>query len=433
MTDGTGVTDGPVPDILVVDDSVANVQLLGTLLEGRGYGVRVALNGRIALRAARSRAPDLVLLDINMPEMDGFAVCRALREDETLREVPVIFISAAVETADKLRAFREGGRDYVTKPFQAEEVLARVDAHLALARQRAELAEKNRALTQALEDLRKAQARMVQTEKMAALGLLTAGIAHELNNPLNFVAGSVQGIRKTLAPVEELLASCSRVAAGEGAPLPAPLVEWLSANDPVELRETLDELARNAVHGVDRAAEIVQGLRIFSRLDHGDRKFANIHENLNAAILLLHHRTRDGIRVERQYGDIPPWECFPGRLNQVFMNLLANAVDAIRARPGASGTISIRTSLEKREGRSCAVVEIGDTGTGMTEEVRRHLFEPFFTTKDVGRGVGLGLAISDGIVREHGGEIEVESAPGKGSVFRIVLPQSGAGPRGGTP
>ena len=105
------MTEGPRPDILVVDDSVANVQLLGTLLEGRGYGVRVALNGRIALRAARSRAPDLVLLDVNMPEMDGFAVCRALREDETLREVPVIFISAAVETADKLRAFREGGRD----------------------------------------------------------------------------------------------------------------------------------------------------------------------------------------------------------------------------------------------------------------------------------------------------------------------------------
>ena len=187
----------------------------------------------------------------------------------------------------------------------------------------------------------------------------------------------------------------------------------------------MNELVDNACYGANRAAEIVTRLRVFTRLDEAEHKSANLHECLDAALMLLHSRYRDRIRIERRYGDLPPWLCQPGKLNQVFMNLLANAVDAILAKPGpgADEVIRVATRLEERQGRFCAVVEIADTGTGMTEEVKTRLFQPFFTTKEVGKGVGLGLAISHGIVRDHGGSIEVESEAGRGSLFRVVLPQ----------
>jgi signal transduction histidine kinase len=272
-----------------------------------------------------------------------------------------------------------------------------------------------------MEELRLAQAQLVQSEKMAALGLLTAGIAHELNNPLNFVAASVQALKKTVAPVDQLMALC----AGEPAGIPAAIAAWSREHAPAELREIMNELVENACHGANRAAEIVAGLRVFSRLDEGQRKCANLHDCLDATLMLLHSRYDDRIRVERSYGDLPPWLCQPGKLNQVFLNLLANAVDAIfeKEPPGDDETIRVATRLEEQDGRFVALVEIADTGVGMTPEVQERLFQPFFTTKEVGKGVGLGLAISHGIVAELGGRIEVESEAGHGSTFRVVLPQ----------
>ena len=410
--------------ILVVDDTPANLQLLESILQEKGYAVRAAISGQMALKAVRHQPPDIILLDINMPAMNGYEVCRELKSDPLLAEIPVIFVSAAVDTADKLKAFEEGGVDYVTKPFQPLEVLARVETHLTLFRVRRELEDKNRELEQAMNDLRLAQTQLVQSEKMAALGLLTAGIAHELNNPLNFIAASVQGLKKTVAPVDELMALC-QLLPQETADAVERIADWSREHQAAELRETMNELVDNACYGANRAAEIVTGLRVFSRLDEAEQKSANLHECLDAALMLLHSRYRDQIRIERNYGELPPWLCQPGKLNQVFMNLLANAVDAIFAKPGpgADEVIRVATRLEERQGRICAVVEIADTGTGMTQEVKTKLFQPFFTTKEVGKGVGLGLAISHGIVRDHGGSIEVESEAGRGSLFRVVLPQ----------
>ena len=414
MTDSKGT-------ILVVDDTPANLQLLESILQEQGYAVRAAISGQMALKAVGHHPPDLILLDINMPAMNGFEVCRALKADPRSAEIPVIFVSAAVDTADKLLAFEEGGVDYVTKPFQPLEVLARVETHLSLSRVRRELEAKNGDLARAMEELRLAQAQLVQSEKMAALGLLTAGIAHELNNPLNFVAASVQALKKTVAPVDALMALCG----GEPAGIPAGIAAWSREHAPAELRETMNELVENACHGANRAAEIVAGLRIFSRLDETQMKSANLHDCLDATLMLLHSRYGDRVRVERSYGELPPWLCQPGKLNQVFLNLLANAVDAIFAKelPGPDETIRVTTRLEEQDGRFVALVEIADTGVGMPPEVKERLFQPFFTTKEVGKGVGLGLAISHGIVAEHGGRIEVESEAGHGSTFRVVLPQ----------
>ncbi len=412
--------------ILVVDDTPANLQLLESILQEKGYTVRAAISGQMALKAVRHQTPDIILLDINMPEMNGFEVCRVLKSDPALADIPVIFVSAAVDTADKLHAFEEGGVDYVTKPFQPLEVLARVTTHLSLSRVRKELADKNQELEQAMCDLKLAQTQLVQSEKMAALGLLTAGIAHELNNPLNFVAASVQALKKIVTPLDELMNLCQSQPQANAAETVELMDAWNRQHKPVELQQTMNELVNNACYGVARAAEIVSSLRIFSRLDEAEQKSANLHECLDAALLLLHSRYSDKIRIERKYGELPPWLCQPGKLNQVFMNLLSNAVDAIFAKPetGKDEIIRISTRTEERSGRYYAVIEIADSGIGMTEEVKQRLFQPFFTTKDVGKGVGLGLAISHGIVHDHGGTIEVESEAGHGSLFRVLLPQT---------
>lgn len=410
--------------ILIVDDTPANLQLLESILKEKGYEVRGAINGPMALKAARLQPPDLVMLDINMPEMNGFEVCRALKGDPALACIPVIFVSAAVETEDKLRAFDEGGVDYVTKPFQAQEVLARVETHLELSRARGALQRQNAELARTLENLTRAQVQLVQSEKMAALGLLTAGVAHELNNPLNFIAASVQGLKKTVAPIDELMSLCQALPDGVCDAAIGRIEAWCRENELGELRESMNELVDNACYGANRAAEIVSSLRIFSRLDEAARKSVNLHECLDAALLLLNGSYKDRVRIERHYDDLPPWLCQPGRLNQVFMNLLGNAVDAILAKPAAGDEwIRVSTRMEEREGRHCAVVEIADSGVGMTDEVLKHLYEPFFTTKEVGKGVGLGLSISHGIVRDHEGVIEVESRVGQGSLFRVILPQ----------
>jgi signal transduction histidine kinase len=154
-------------------------------------------------------------------------------------------------------------------------------------------------------------------------------------------------------------------------------------------------------------------------------KSTDLHENLDAVLLLLHSRYMKRIRIIKNYGDLPVWVCQPGKLNQVFMNLVSNAIDAIYAKPEQSPDeeITITTRLENRDGAYYAAVEICDSGIGMSDAVKQRLFQPFFTTKDVGEGVGLGLAISHGIVKEHDGVIEVESEPGKGSLFRVVIPQ----------
>ena len=412
--------------ILVVDDTPANLQLLESILQEKGYTVRAAISGQMALKAVRHQTPDIILLDINMPEMNGFEVCRVLKSDPALADIPVIFVPAAVDTADKLHAFEEGGVDYVTKPFQPLEVLARVTTHLSLSRVRKELADKNQELEQAMCNLKLAQTQLVQSEKMAALGLLTAGIAHELNNPLNFVAASVQALKKIVTPLDELMDLCQSKPQANAAETVEHMDAWNRQHKPVELQQTMNELVNNACYGVARAAEIVSSLRIFSRLDEAEQKSANLHECLDAALLLLHSRYSDKIRIERKYGELPPWLCQPGKLNQVFMNLLSNAVDAIFAKPetGKDEIIRISTRTEERSGRYYAVIEIADSGIGMTEEVKQRLFQPFFTTKDVGKGVGLGLAISHGIVHDHGGTIEVESEAGHGSLFRVLLPQT---------
>ncbi len=254
----------------------------------------------------------------------------------------------------------------------------------------AQLEATNRDLEKMMADLGQAEAQLVQQEKMASIGRLVAGVAHEINNPVSFIATSVQPLRRRL---------------GKAADAAAPPVAKLLTDS----LEIVDVIAR----GAERTAAIVKDLRTFSRLGEASRKVVDIHEGLDVSLRLLEPRWKDGLVIHRDYGRLPGVDCDAGQLNQVFVNLLSNACDAT----GGHGNIWIATRAAGDE----VTISIRDDGGGIPEDLLGRIFDPFFTTKDVGEGTGLGLAISYGIVKAHGGRIEVESTPGEGTEFTVTL------------
>jgi len=284
-------------------------------------------------------------------------------------------------------------------------------------------------LSQSLQDLQDAQLQLVQQEKMATLGNLIAGVAHELNNPIGFIAGSISLATSNLQELSELLSLYQ-----EYYPNPAPeIVEAIEEIEPDYLLEELPELFSSMQQGADRIIQISRSMRIFSRKDTEQKVEANLHDGIDSTLLILKHRLKanekhPAIQVLKNYEEIPTLQCFPGQLNQVFMNILANAIDAfeeanqgqtyaeIKANPNS---IEIRTSMAENGIR----IQIQDNGGGMKPEVRERIFEQGFTTKGVGKGTGLGMAIARQIVEEkHGGRLSCQSELGKGTEFTIRLP-----------
>ena len=285
----------------------------------------------------------------------------------------------------------------------------------SLAQQNTEIEQKNRELERTMHQLRKAQQQLVQSEKMASLGQLTAGIAHEINNPINFVSSNVNPLRRDLEDFFALLAAyeatIERQQLQEQFAAARKLKEEL---DFTFLKQEVNSLLDGIKEGAHRTSEIVRGLRNFTRLDEDERKPANVNQCLESTLLMLKHQLKNRVEVIKDFGALPEIMCYPGKLNQVFTNILSNASQAI----SGAGKIFIKTSFDG----DIVTISIRDTGKGMTKEVKQRIFEPFFTTKDVGEGTGLGLSITYGIIEEHDGNIEVYSEPDKGSEFVITLP-----------
>ncbi len=287
-------------------------------------------------------------------------------------------------------------------------------------------------LASALRQLQQTQAQLVQTEKMSSLGQLVAGIAHEINNPVTFITGNLSHASKYVQDLLELLRLYQ-----QHYPRPvAPVQKQVKAIDLQFLTEDLPKVLSSMQIGANRIYQIVLSLRNFSRKNEAEMKSVNIHEGIDSTLLILQHRlkpqgTNAGIRIVKEYGDLPWVQCYAGQLNQVFMNILSNAIDALEefsagsiTQPTADEELWAPTILIRTEVTSHGVtIRIKDNGPGMTEAVRNRLFDPFFTTKPVGKGTGLGLSISYQIVVEkHGGILKCCSDPGQGAEFWIAIP-----------
>lgn len=276
---------------------------------------------------------------------------------------------------------------------------------LVIARNEAELS---------LKKLKSAQVELVQAEKLASLGTLTAGIAHEINNPMTFVLSTLKPLRSDIEELVSLL-NLYKKAADKGMKEKVDALALKNnLSDFDELKDEIGRLLDAISDGAHRTVSIVKDLRVFSRLDEASMKEVDLHENIDAALKLMTRQYINKVEIKKEYGVIPLVECFPGELNQVFMNILANAFQAIRQK----GTVTIKTAQAGEN----VVIRITDNGIGIEKDIIKRIFEPFFTTHDVGKGAGLGLSVCLGIIKAHHGKIDVESEPGKGSTFIITLP-----------
>ena len=425
--------------ILVVDDTPANLAILSEALNDADFEVAIATDGELAISQAKLSLPSLILLDVMMPGMDGFETCRRLKGSKVTKNIPIIFMTALSDSIDKVKGLSLGAVDYVTKPFQEAELIARVRTQLKLYHLTEHLehqvAERTAEVEQALQQLQLSQVQLVQSEKMAALGKLVAGVAHEINNPLNFIHANLNHMEEYIQIFLNFIELYQKN-------YPNPVDDIQEQAEDVNLsfiRSDVIKILASMKIGTKRIREIVLSLRNFSRIDEAEFKAVDIHEGIESTLIILQHRFKvqpkgPEIQLIREYDKLPLVECYSGLLNQVFMNILANAIDSleeanakladqqIQDRPNK---IIIRTSIIDTESVQIMVV---DNGCGIPENIRPYIFDPFFTTKPVGKGTGMGLSISYQIITEkHKGQLKCFSEVGQETKFVIQIPihQSG--------
>ena len=439
------VSKAPEDFILVVDDEPTNLSLLKNTLSSTGLKIRVVTSGLKALELTQKYLPNLILLDIAMPDMDGFETCQRLKADPVTAAVPIIFATAFSEVEQKLKGFALGAVDYITKPFHVEEVLARVKLQLEMqsltttlssrnqrleqevqARQLAEenLSKTNQQLHHSLQELKNTQTQLIQAEKMLSLGQMVAGIAHEINNPVGFIQGNIEHAEAYFQDLLNLINTYEVQAKKADINLNHQTTEI----DLEFLQQDFSKLITSMARGCDRIKQIVLGLQNFSRLDEAGKKFVDLTEGIENTLMIVQHSfklpgNRPNISVAKHYGNIPLIFCYANQLNQVFLQILTNAVDALSMSGGITAP-EIKITTEMKDEQTVRIC-IADNGPGMTEAVQNRIFDPFFTTKTVGKGTGLGLAIGYQIITEqHGGHICCTSELGQGTEFAIELPVS---------
>ena len=408
------------PRVLIVDDSrLVRSVFYNTLSEN--YDCTVAGSYVEAVDFLKLFEFELVIADVIMPGLSGTELLRKIIDDypKTL----VIMVSGVDRPQRALDALRLGAFDYLIKPCELpvlELTVERALKHSRLLRSaekhKVDLERHNAELVKGRIELNRLQGQVVQNEKMAALGQVAAGIAHELNNPVAFVHGNLDILGQTVTALIELITYY------ETADLPAGITTGAAAiKSGIRYKVSLDDLnsiIEDCREGTERIRDIVQNLRTFSRLDEAEFKKADINAGIDSTIRLLSQYFNCGnITLVREFGELPEVDAFGGQLNQVWMNLLVNAAQSIGNR---NGEVRVRTRLEGE----FVLVTIGDTGVGIAKQDVKRIFDPFYTSKSVGEGTGLGLSICFGIVERHGGQIAVESTLGQGTEFTVRLPIS---------
>ncbi len=543
--------------ILIVDDEEANLKYMSTLISRYGYIFDTARNGIEAIEKTKKINPDIILLDILMPEMDGIEACKRLKEDPETRHIPIIVLTALEDKETKIESLKAGANDFLSKPVDNMELIARIKNFLQLKnleeikknneiltgtikaieiakreweqtmdcindivilidasdniircnkiltaltgrsysellnrkwqdvfkesgfsykisssgsieyyhpggryfnydiyyvknlgtastytavitlqditdrkkreeeRERTEeelkkskemLEAHHKELEKAYAELKAAQSQILQQEKMASIGQLAAGIAHEVNNPVGFIMSNLSSLQKYVSRLSEFIdvqTETIKKLSGDGKILNA-ITESRKSLKVDYIIDDLGNLIRESLDGAERVKKIVQDLKSFSRIDEAEWKMADINAGIESTINIVWNELKYKATVKKEYGDIPLTKCNPGQLNQVFMNILVNAAHAIEKQ----GEITMKTWHDN----GYIYISISDTGCGIPADKIDRIFEPFFTTKEVGKGTGLGLSIAYDIVKKHNGDIIVESEVGKGTTFTVKVP-----------
>lgn len=341
--------------------------------------------------------------------------------------VEIMLLSFAL--ADKINIFRKDKEASQEQALAALEENARIISEqnvileTKVNERTVELSQTNNELTNTLKELKEAEAQLVESEKMASLGQLTAGIAHEINNPINFVTSNVRPLRRDIEMIIEMLGRVEEISLDASMDTDAKKRNIDTLKEDMDfdyLKEEITYLLNGITDGSNRTAEIVKGLRIFSRLDEDDLKMADINEGLDSTLVIVRNTLGSNIDIVKEYGNIPIIECYPGKLNQVFLNIITNGLQAIneKFKEEKGGALVIKTQAV--EGGVKIIIK--DNGMGMDEATKKKVFEPFFTTKPVGEGTGLGMSIVYNTINKHNGKIEFDSVKGEGTEFIITLP-----------
>ncbi len=414
--------------ILVVDDSKIQLVNIATHLKKAGYQVIETTDGQKALTLAKQKKPDLILSDYYMPEMDGPELGEAIKSDPETSHIYFILLTANEKQSDRYHALNSFADDYLQKPVAPQELLARVNSVMRITKLQKELKERNRQLEMAIKDLERAnlelkntQAQLLQQEKMASIGLLAAGVAHEINNPICYVDMNLGTMMEYIDPIEKAFEKVDRIIEAIPEDIGDPVrerirdyQEYYQSEDILFILQDIRSMIRESREGSERVKEIVQTLRDFSHVDHSKRQYTNIHDGLDSTLKIAWNEIKYKAKVIKEYDDIPAVFCYPQQLNQVFLNIIVNAAHAIKEK----GEIRIKTWADDEH----VYIAISDTGCGIPKENLSKIFAPFFTTKPVGKGTGLGLTMSYNIIQKHHGDITVESEVGKGTTFTIKLP-----------
>jgi len=397
--------------VLVAEDGMMMRRILVRALEGWKYEVTEVENGAQAWEAFEAEPFRMVLTDWVMPEVDGLDLIRRIRSGNFPFYVYIILLTAKSEKEDLVVGMEAGADDFLVKPVDHNELRVRLREGERIVRLEQELAEQNR-------QLRETQAALVQSEKLASLGQMAAGMAHEINNPIALVANNLAVLKRDVSSALEILdmyRSIHDEISQVDPELAQKAAELEEECDYQWIRDESPELFDRSLAGLQRVRDIVQNLRSFARLDEAELDHMDVNATLFAVSQMLHHEIEaKQIELIVDPGDVPSILCEPVKIQQVLHHLLLNAIQASEA----GGKITLSSS-RCDEG---VQIDVQDNGCGMSGSDLAHIFEPFFTTRAVGSGQGLGLAVSYGIVRDHGGSIQVRSQLGRGSTFSVQLP-----------